>query len=234
MIATELKAYAVGGDRLLRQCFLQLLDSHFQIIGESPSIAAFMGTDLREAPHVVLWLDMDGDRDAEIHLIPRLRLRWPLTRVILLTRSKQTRSDMKAVFDGTIDAVLSLDMSVNGLSHALGVVLLGGRIVSAELLDISDTAGSDAHALRQPSNGDEPRLSPRQSQILSAITDGLPNKEIARRLNVSEATVKVQVRIILSKIGVSNRTQAAVWAREHLRPSRAKVPSSPPPLALSA
>lgn len=217
MIATELKAYAVGGDRLLRQCFLQLLDSKCHIIGESPSIAEFMEMELREAPHVVLWLDMDGDREAEIDLIPRLRLRWPLTRVILLTRSRQGPADMKAVFDGTIDAVLSLDMSVNGLSHALGVVLLGGKIVSAELLDISDMIGSETHALRRPGTGDEPRLSPRQIQILAAITYGLSNKGIARQLDVSEATVKVQVRIILSKIGVSNRTQAAVWAREHMK-----------------
>ena len=234
MIATELKAYAVGGDRLLRQCFLQLLQSHFHIIGESPSIAAFMGTELHEAPHVVLWLDMDGDREAEIGLIPRLRLRWPLTRVILLTRSRQSPSDMKAVFDGTIDAVLSLDMSVNGLSHALGVVLLGGRIVSAELLHVSDTIGDETHALRQAGTGEEPRLSPRQSQILAAITHGLSNKGIARQLNVSEATVKVQVRIILSKIGVSNRTQAAVWAREHLSPCRPAAPQPAPRLAAFA
>ncbi len=228
MIAMELKSYAVGGDRLLRQCFLQLLGSEFHIIGESASIAAFLEEELHEAPHVVLWLDMDGDRGAEIDLIPRLRRRWPLTRIILLTRSRQTPADMKAVFDGTLDAVLSLDMNVSGLSHALGVVLLGGRIVSAELLECGDEPQNEERPVGRKGTGDEPRLSPRQRQILEAITNGLSNKEIARLLNVSEATVKVQVRIILSKIGVANRTQAAVWARAQLSSLQpALMPSNP-------
>ncbi len=231
MIAMELKSYAVGGDRLLRQCFLQLLGSEFQIIGESASIAAFMEEELHEAPHVILWLDMDGDRASEFDLIPRLRRRWPLTRIILLTRSRQTRADMKAVFDGTLDAVLSLDLNVSGLAHALGVVLLGGKIISAELLESGDGPQNEEHPVRRNGTTDDPRLSPRQRQILDAITNGLSNKEIARLLNVSEATVKVQVRIILSKIGVANRTQAAVWAREQsgtMQPGL--MQPSPPPL----
>jgi two-component system nitrate/nitrite response regulator NarL len=45
---------------------------------------------------------------------------------------------------------------------------------------------------------------------------GEPNKVIARKLEVTEATIKVHVKAILRKIGVGNRTQAAMWATEHL------------------
>jgi two-component system nitrate/nitrite response regulator NarL len=46
--------------------------------------------------------------------------------------------------------------------------------------------------------------------------DGEPNKVIARKLHVAEATVKVHIKAILRKIGVANRTQAAMWAKGHL------------------
>jgi two-component system nitrate/nitrite response regulator NarL len=45
---------------------------------------------------------------------------------------------------------------------------------------------------------------------------GTPNKVIARNLDITEATIKVHVKAILRKIGVANRTQAAMWATEHL------------------
>jgi len=45
---------------------------------------------------------------------------------------------------------------------------------------------------------------------------GEPNKVIAKRLDITEATIKVHVKAILRKVGVANRTQAAMWAKEHL------------------
>ncbi len=48
--------------------------------------------------------------------------------------------------------------------------------------------------------------------------EGEPNKIIARKLHVAEATVKVHVKAILRKIGATNRTQAAMWAMDHLPP----------------
>jgi two-component system, NarL family, nitrate/nitrite response regulator NarL len=55
------------------------------------------------------------------------------------------------------------------------------------------------------------RLSPREQGILRCLAEGGSNKVIARKMNISDATVKVHVKAILRKIGVSNRTQAAIW-----------------------
>ena len=60
-------------------------------------------------------------------------------------------------------------------------------------------------------------LSGREAQILHLITQGAANKVIARELGLAEATVKVHVKAILRKVKVSNRTQAAMWAQEHLK-----------------
>ncbi|WP_114949061.1 LuxR C-terminal-related transcriptional regulator [Microvirga calopogonii] len=58
------------------------------------------------------------------------------------------------------------------------------------------------------------KLSAREMQILSCLREGAPNKLIARKLEITEATIKVHVKAILRKIGASNRTQAAMWASQ--------------------
>jgi two-component system nitrate/nitrite response regulator NarL len=60
------------------------------------------------------------------------------------------------------------------------------------------------------------RLSGRESQILHFLTKGASNKLIARDLGVAEATIKVHVKAILRKVRAANRTQAAMWAQQHL------------------
>ena len=55
-------------------------------------------------------------------------------------------------------------------------------------------------------------LSPREREMLAHIVKGRANKEIARALGITEATVKVHCKSLFSRLGVSNRTQAAVWA----------------------
>ena len=53
-------------------------------------------------------------------------------------------------------------------------------------------------------------------EILTCLMEGLPNKLIARRFEISEATVKIRLRSLLRKLGVANRTQAAIWALDNL------------------
>ena len=54
-------------------------------------------------------------------------------------------------------------------------------------------------------------LTIRQQQIITLVSHGLSNKEVARRLNLCEGTVKVHLHTIFSKIGVANRTALAIW-----------------------
>jgi DNA-binding NarL/FixJ family response regulator len=64
-------------------------------------------------------------------------------------------------------------------------------------------------------NADLRELSHREVQILPYLVAGEPNKVIARRLQVTEATVKVHMKSLMRKIGTANRTQAAIWALNH-------------------
>ena len=59
-------------------------------------------------------------------------------------------------------------------------------------------------------------LSPREEEVLRLLASGLANKQIARRLGIAERTVKAHLTSVFQQLGVTDRTQAALWAREHL------------------
>ena len=143
-----------------------------------------------------------------------------------------------------LDAVLSQDISGEILQRSLELVVLGERLFprarpaqrpvpvalpSAGIL--SFPAGAvPAEPLPTPVNANDVVLSVRESQILEQLVDGATNKQIARELHITEATVKVHVKGLLRKIRVSNRTQAAIWAMQNrhqvadaLLPARANL-----------
>jgi DNA-binding NarL/FixJ family response regulator len=66
-----------------------------------------------------------------------------------------------------------------------------------------------------PTRTDEPDLTVREREILALTAQGLPNKRIAMKLGISEKTVKAHLTRVFNSLGVTDRTQAALWAREH-------------------
>jgi DNA-binding NarL/FixJ family response regulator len=68
---------------------------------------------------------------------------------------------------------------------------------------------------RSGDRSDDRGLSERESEVLGLVAEGLANKQIARRLGISERTVKVHLGSVFRRLGVSDRTSAALWARDH-------------------
>lgn len=103
---------------------------------------------------------------------------------------------------------------------SLELVMLGEAVLPAIIVLPSPRMDSP-NTCREPMGDthraqvDSPTLSNREVEVLACLRDGAPNKVIARKLSLSEATVKVHVKTILKKIGVCNRTQAALWATRH-------------------
>ncbi len=94
-------------------------------------------------------------------------------------------------------------LSARSLVHAIRLMAMGERFVPVECL----TAPRRDLAAGL-------RLSEREIEVLRGLSIGLANKEIARRIQLSEATVKLHVKTLYRKLGVANRTQAAITARE--------------------
>lgn len=73
-----------------------------------------------------------------------------------------------------------------------------------------------ARALLPSRAASGPGLSERERQVLELVAQGLANKQVALRLGISERTVKVHLGNVFRRLGVADRTSAALWAREHL------------------
>jgi DNA-binding NarL/FixJ family response regulator len=90
------------------------------------------------------------------------------------------------------------------------------RAVQAAARGESPLAPKAAHEVLQARDARPTvELSARESEVLALVAEGLPNKQIARRLVISEKTVKAHLTNVFQRIGVTDRTQAALWARRH-------------------
>lgn len=130
--------------------------------------------------------------------------------VCIVVSDSDARSDIRsAVRAGALGYILKRS-SMDVLERAITLVLAGERYVQvpAEFLDGADEAAAPAERPRgaDPLEG----LTARQHEVLKLLALGHSNKEIAKSLGLLEGTVKVHVRDILRKLGVSNRTQAAM------------------------
>lgn len=135
----------------------------------------------------------------------------PATSVILVTMHENPEYLLEALKAGTAGYVLK-DVSQPELIAAVQDVLHGDLILDKDLMIrlLQRLASEPPHAEELPLE----QLSQRELEVLQLLTQGQTNREIARNLIVSVSTVKNHVEHILAKLGVSDRTQAAVRAVE--------------------
>ena len=107
-------------------------------------------------------------------------------------------------------AVISKKLTGEELADALVRVAAGERVVEG-----LDETGHEAPGATVDWPGREEGLTVRESEVLALVADGCSNREVADALFVGEQTVKSHLRGIFTKLGVQNRTQAALFAREH-------------------
>ena len=134
----------------------------------------------------------------------------PATSVILVTIHTNPEYLLEALKAGAAGYVLK-DVSQRELITTVQKVLHGESILDQELM-----AGLLRRLASETPAKEElpPQLSPREREVLQLLTKGHTNREIAHQLTVSVSTVKIHVEHILDKLGVSDRTQAAVRAIE--------------------
>jgi DNA-binding NarL/FixJ family response regulator len=112
---------------------------------------------------------------------------------------------------------LSKDVEPSALAAAIRAVAAGHVLLSPEAA-AELAAGAQAGAGGGPggaAGGGGPQLTAREWEVLRRLAEGRSNREIAKDLTVSEKTVKTHVSNVLMKLGVADRTQAALWAVRH-------------------
>ena len=156
----------------------------------------------------VLLLDLmmpDVDGLAVLRAVPQVS---PETRVLVLTSASEDRLVLPAVRAGAAGYVLKTISSAE-LAEAVRKVARGEPVLHPEITRML------MREVRQgPAAVAGEAFTQRELDVLSLLAHRLTNKEIAAELGISETTVKTHVRNILSKLGVSTRTEAARYARE--------------------
>jgi two-component system nitrate/nitrite response regulator NarL len=186
---------------------------------------------LAAAPTLCL-IDASKPSETILETVRAIKRQCPAIKVALLG-DEFGQNYVAAAISADVDGFCSTNSKPEVLIKSLELIVLGEKILPAALVQAllsqppqtsSIVAGRAEH---KPLDRDATKLSPREKAILQAIMGGDPNKVIARKLDVAEATVKVHVKAILRKVGAANRTQAAMWAAAHLveadRPSLQNV-----------
>ena len=135
----------------------------------------------------------------------RLILAAGSTRVLMLTLHDTAEYVRSALAAGVTGYVLK-DAGREDLLHAIRTVGAGRTALPTNLLRLAITPSAG------PSPSDLSRLTPRESQVLELVAQGLTNKAIGRALGIGPGTVKVHVEKLIAKLNVTDRTQAAVLA----------------------
>jgi DNA-binding NarL/FixJ family response regulator len=130
----------------------------------------------------------------------------PSTQVVILTSFSDRDQIVRALDAGAVGYLLK-DAEPDDLIEGVRTAARGESPLDPK------AARAMLNARSRPSPDAD--LSPREREVLGLVAAGLANKVIAMRLEISEATVKAHLTSIFSSIGVSDRTQAALWAREN-------------------
>jgi len=209
---------------LLRLGLQQLLsDTQFNIWQDPVDDAADLPGLPEEAP-VLFIVDGNSQSDGAADLVRHLKSRFPAGRVVILADQFDT-GKVAAAWSAGADGFCLPTMPHDVLVRTLELVMLGESMVPSAVL--RSGAIDAVLSQKQPHQDDSAAgpglsdlkacgLSARETEILECLREGAPNKIIARKLDITEATIKVHVKAILRKIGASNRTQAAMWASQRL------------------
>jgi len=149
-------------------------------------------------------------------LLEELRNGYPAVPVVVLSGSETRENVTRALGLGAM-GFIPKRYSNDVLIGALRLVLSGGLYVPPAVLPLASNPATDRPAPQAPPAAATIRpedlgLTPRQSEVLALVLQGLPNKLICRRLNLAEPTVKVHMQAVLRALDAQNRVQAVIEA----------------------
>lgn len=183
-----------------------LVDTQCQVVAEATTGEEALAMVESKKPDLVV-LDVRMSGGDGLYVLGRIKLDHPELPIVLLSTYDNPTYVARAVALGASGYVLKSDTRER-LLEAIDIAMRGDSAWTRD--ELRRVTGALATPRLQTDV--EVPLTQRESEVLKQLANGLTNKEIAQALNISYETVKEHVQHILRKIGVSDRTQAAVWA----------------------
>ncbi len=206
----------VDDQELFRRGLTMLLgvEEDIEVVGEAGDGVAATELAASAVPDVIL-MDVRMPKRSGIEACVAIKEVAPTARIIMLTVSDEEADLYDAVKNGASGYLLK-DSSIDEVAQAIRVVADGQSLISPSMaIKLLDEFKQMSRSDRQqvPS----PRLTDRELEVLKLVAQGLNNREIAKRLFISENTVKNHVRNILEKLQLHSRMEAVMYAvREKL------------------
>jgi DNA-binding NarL/FixJ family response regulator len=192
---------------LVRNALVQLLGDveDIDVIAAASNGRDAVAIALESSPDVVL-MDLEMPELNGIEATRALTAAGGTERVVILTTFSDRERIMGALDAGALGYLLK-DAEPEEIIRGVRAAARGDSPMAPRAARemISDRAQGEADS----------GLSAREAEVLALVAEGLPNKLIARRLEISEKTVKAHLTSVFAQIGVTDRTQAALWAQRH-------------------
>jgi two-component system nitrate/nitrite response regulator NarL len=194
-----------SGIRLLLQRNLD-----FEVVGEASDGLEAVKRAKELKPDIVL-LDLHMPGLSGLDVIGLILQDRPACHVVLLTVSEDAEDLALALKKGAAGYLLK-NIDADYLLQALRCVMQADAVISPEM---TAKLVASFRRVQAPTESNSKKLTPREREMLAQLSLGLSNKEIARKLDVAESTVKIHLQSILKKLELNNRVQAAIYAVEH-------------------
>lgn len=211
MASEPIRVLVVDDHPVVRQGLRSFLASRagIEVVGEAADGAAAVEEAARLRPHVVL-LDLAMPGGGGLAAIGPIRRGGAGPAVLVLTSFAGEDQVVPAVQAGASGYLLK-DVSPADLEAAIRTLHAGGSLLDPHV--VGAVMGELASPRSRPAGLEA--LTPREREVLALLGEGLSNRDVAARLVVSEKTVKTHVSAVLSKLGLADRTQAALFAVRH-------------------
>jgi len=205
--ASSIRVLLCDDHAVVREGLARLLDrtEGIEVVGSAADGAEAVATAVEVRPDVVL-MDLSMPNVDGIAATRRIVAEAPGANVVVLTSFSDNTRIHDALDAGALGYLLK-DADASEVVRAIRAAARGESPLDPRVARAVRARGTMPAALSG--------LTTREREVLALLGTGLPNKAIARRLGISEATVKAHLTRVFRQIGVTDRTQAAIWAREH-------------------
>jgi DNA-binding NarL/FixJ family response regulator len=214
--AATISVLVVDDHALMRTGLQGLVDSadDMRVVGLAGDGAEALGLVPRSSPHVVL-MDLSMPGMDGVTATARISEEHPDVAVLVLTSFSDQERVLQALDAGAVGYVLK-DTDPANLLEAIRAVARGQSPLDPRV------ARMVLHGRRAAVRTPSVELTDREHEVLELVGRGMANKQIARALGIREATVKAHLTSVFQRIGVRDRTSAALWAQANL--PRTQVP----------